>query len=186
MKQLIAASCNVDLQAKNGLTALQAAERHGNAGIAMLILNRKQETPLLGRRVVINGLVAKPELNGRTGTAVSFDDGKGRYSVELDGTSSFLMMKPCNLLPTVCVVWLYVACFFHSLAYTTKALLMSLFYCRLTPRRPKSSSKMLIRRWQMSTKRIAKVSRKQRRETAARPEENFLPHRNASQGAGKL
>ena len=37
---------------------------------------------MLGRRVVINGLVAKPELNGRTGTAVSFD--KGRYSVELD------------------------------------------------------------------------------------------------------
>jgi ubiquitin C len=59
---------------------------------------------LLGRRVVINGLVAKPELNGRTGTAVSFDDAKGRYSVELDETSSF-MIKPCNLLPTpVCSV----------------------------------------------------------------------------------
>ena len=55
---------------------------------------------LRGRRVVINGLVAKPELNGRTGTAVSFDEDKGRYSVELDGTSSSLMIKPCNLLPT--------------------------------------------------------------------------------------
>ena len=54
-------------------------------------------TPLLGRRVVINGLVAKPELNGRTGTAVSFDDDKGRYSVELGDTSSSLMIKPCNL-----------------------------------------------------------------------------------------
>jgi hypothetical protein len=30
-----------------------------------LIRNKKQETPLLGSRVVINGLVAKPELNGR-------------------------------------------------------------------------------------------------------------------------
>jgi hypothetical protein len=67
-------------------------------------LVRKEETPLLGRRVVINGLVAKPELNGRTGTAVSFDDAKGRYSVELDDTSSSFMIKPCNLLPMVCSV----------------------------------------------------------------------------------
>jgi hypothetical protein len=29
---------------------------------------------------------------------VSFDDDKGRYSVELDETSSF-MIKPANLLP---------------------------------------------------------------------------------------
>jgi hypothetical protein len=73
--------------------------------------NKEHDSPLVGRRVVINGLVAKPELNGRTGTAVSFDDDKGRYavkldqpsspySVELDDTSSF-MIKPCNLLPTV-------------------------------------------------------------------------------------
>jgi hypothetical protein len=68
-------------------------------------LVRKEETPLLGSRVVINGLVAKPELNGRTGTAVSFDADKGRYSVELDDTSSSFMIKPCNLLPTmVCSV----------------------------------------------------------------------------------
>ena len=51
--------------------------------------------------MVINGLVAKPELNGRTGTAVSFDDDKGRYSIELDDTSSSLLIKPCNLSPTV-------------------------------------------------------------------------------------
>jgi hypothetical protein len=101
-EQLLAARCNVDLQEYHGATALQAAERHGHAGIAKLIRNRKQETPLLGSRVIINGLVAKPELNGRRGTAVSFDSDKGRYSVELDGTSSF-MIKPCNLLlPTVC------------------------------------------------------------------------------------
>jgi hypothetical protein len=122
--QLLAARCNVDLQDDNGVTALELAEDQGHAGIATLIRNRKQETPLLGRRVVINGLVAKPELNGRTGTAVRFDDDKGRYSVELDDTSSSLLIKPCNLLPTVrCVVWLYVACCFHC-ADTTKALLM--------------------------------------------------------------
>ncbi len=50
--------------------------------------------------MTINGLVAKPELNGRTGTAVTFDDDKGRYSVKLDEAS--FMIKPCNLLPTVC------------------------------------------------------------------------------------
>jgi len=67
-----------------------------HAGIATLILNRRHDTPLLSRCVVINGLVSKPELNGRTGKALSFDYDKGRYSVQLDGTSSF-MIKPCNL-----------------------------------------------------------------------------------------
>jgi hypothetical protein len=44
-------------------------------------------------RVVINGLVAKPELNGRTVMAVRFDDDKRRYSVEFEDASSF-MIKP--------------------------------------------------------------------------------------------
>ena len=65
-------------------------------------VNTAPNTPLLGKRVFINGLAAKPELNGRTGTAVSFDDAEGRYSVELDwsrdGTFSSFMIKPCNLL----------------------------------------------------------------------------------------
>ncbi len=102
-KHLLATRCNVDLQTKRGLTSLQLAKRGGHAEIATLIWNKKQATPLLGRRVVIHLLVAKPEFNGRTGTAVSFDDDKGRYSVELDDTSSgaSLMIKPCNLLPTV-------------------------------------------------------------------------------------
>jgi hypothetical protein len=113
-KQLLAARCNVDLQANDGATALQFAEGQGHTAIASLILNKKQEKPLLGRRVVINGLVAKPELNGRTGTAVSFDDAKGRYSVELDGASSSFMIKPCNLLPTaVCSVALCTLLFSH-------------------------------------------------------------------------
>jgi ankyrin repeat protein len=99
-KQLLASRCNVDLQDKTGLTALQVAEHFGHAGIATLIRNKKQETPLLGRRVAINGLVAKPELNGRTGTAVTFNDDKGRYSVKLDEAS--FMIKSCNILPTVC------------------------------------------------------------------------------------
>ena len=112
--QLLAARCNVNLQTKDGETALQVAESKGHAGVATLIRNRKQETPLLGSRVVINGLVAKPELNGRTGTAVRFDDDKRRYSVELDGISSSVMIKPCNLLPTpVCSVALCSLLFSH-------------------------------------------------------------------------
>jgi ankyrin repeat protein len=122
-EELLAASCNVHLQDNDGSTALQFAEDQGHAGIATLIRNRK-ETPLLGRRVVINGLVAKPELNGRTGTAVSFDDGKGRYSVELDSTSSSFKIKPCNLLPTqVCSVALCSLLCSHC-ADTTKSLLI--------------------------------------------------------------
>ncbi len=101
-KQLLAVRCNVDFQDKDGGTALQAAEWHGYSEIAKLIRNKGLETPLLGRRVVINGLVAKPEHNERTGTAVSFDDNKGRYSIELDDTSASLLIKPCNLSSTVC------------------------------------------------------------------------------------
>jgi ankyrin repeat protein len=112
--QLLAALCNVHLQANDGATALQLAEECGHAGIATLLRNRKQETPLLGSRLVITGLVAKPELNRLTGTAVRFDDDKGRYSVELDGTASSLMIKPCNLLPTpVCSVALCCLLFSH-------------------------------------------------------------------------
>jgi ankyrin repeat protein len=102
VKQLLAVRCNVDLQMKKGHTALycaasgrailrytalqvaghtalQVAELCGYNEIATLIRNKRVDTPLLGRRVIINGLVAKPELNGRTGTAVRFDEDKGRY-----------------------------------------------------------------------------------------------------------
>jgi hypothetical protein len=87
-----------------GLAGLEFNESHGL--LFMSSLNSKvttaPSTPLLGKRVCINGLAAKSELNGRTGTAVSFDDAEGRYSVELDwshdGTFSSFMIKPCNLL----------------------------------------------------------------------------------------
>ena len=40
---------------------------------------------LLGVRVVISGLVGKPELNGSHGLAKTFDASNGRYGVEIDG-----------------------------------------------------------------------------------------------------
>ncbi len=77
-----------------------------------MIRNIKQEAPLIGTHVVINGL--DPKLNGRTGTVVSFDDDKGRFRVDLDGTSSSLMIKPWNLLSTtVCSVALCSLLFSH-------------------------------------------------------------------------
>jgi hypothetical protein len=84
-------------------TPLQVAERNGHTELSTLIHNKNHDTPLLGRRVVVNGLVAKPELNGRTGKAMTFDYDKGRYYVELDDTSSLpVMIKPYNLLPVRC------------------------------------------------------------------------------------
>ena len=100
---IIAVRCNVDLRSEVGSTALQVAQEKGHIEVVKL-LRKMQEAPMLGRRVIIVGLVAKPELNGRTGTALSFDDHKGRYSVELDYPSSSMLIKPCNLLPQVCSV----------------------------------------------------------------------------------
>lgn len=53
--------------------------------------------PLVGQRVKIDGLVAKPELNGTEGLALSFDDGKGRYNVQMDATGSSMALKPTAL-----------------------------------------------------------------------------------------
>ena len=53
--------------------------------------------PFAGRRVRIDGLTSKPELNGQVGVAIGFDDAKCRYTVRLsDGRS--LALKPAALL----------------------------------------------------------------------------------------
>lgn len=41
------------------------------------------QSPLVGQRVLIHGLQARPELEGRTGIAESFNPATGRYVVEL-------------------------------------------------------------------------------------------------------
>ena len=52
--------------------------------------------PLVGRRVQIQNLASKPELNGTYGLATSFDDAKGRYNVKLqDGKD--IALKPSSL-----------------------------------------------------------------------------------------
>lgn len=53
--------------------------------------------PLIGRKVKIEGLASRPELNGTSGIAVSFDDGKGRYNVKLESSGDFMALKPANV-----------------------------------------------------------------------------------------
>ncbi len=70
-------------------------------GTVLSSLPEVAPTPLLGKRVKIEGLVATPELNGRHGRASHFSDEKGRYVVQLEGQgpsgeSSFLI-KASNL-----------------------------------------------------------------------------------------
>uniref|UniRef100_A0A7S3FH35 Uncharacterized protein n=1 Tax=Haptolina ericina TaxID=156174 RepID=A0A7S3FH35_9EUKA len=55
--------------------------------------------PLVGRRVYIAGLASKPELNGKQGFAVSFNDDNGRYNVSIDGHTDVMALKPVNVLP---------------------------------------------------------------------------------------
>jgi len=54
-----------------------------------------------GTRVTLQGLVAKPELNGQTGVVVSGPNARtGRFTVQLDGGSGPFELMPANLEPT--------------------------------------------------------------------------------------
>mgnify|MGYP006129457523 CR=1 FL=1 len=54
------------------------------------------DVPLIpGTRVLISGLNGRPELNGTHGTILSFDQGKGRFAVNLDSDEKILL-KPVN------------------------------------------------------------------------------------------
>ena len=55
-----------------------------------------KRAPLVGKQVLVHGLVAKPELNDRTGTAAGWDSARGRYSVRLQDGST-VALKPANL-----------------------------------------------------------------------------------------
>jgi len=55
-----------------------------------------KRAPLVGKQVLVHGLVAKPELNNRTGTAAGWDSERGRYSVRLQDGST-VALKPANL-----------------------------------------------------------------------------------------
>lgn len=55
--------------------------------------------PLVGRLVRIDGLNSRPELNGRTGQAVSFNEASGRYNVQLQRPhEELLALRPVNVV----------------------------------------------------------------------------------------
>jgi len=56
------------------------------------------DAPLLGQRVVLDGLSSRPELNGRRGVAQSFEG--GRYLVALEGGGERVRVRPDNLSPS--------------------------------------------------------------------------------------
>ena len=51
----------------------------------------------LGMKVKADGLAAKPELNGRVGTVVKYDEGKGRVGVEFAPPFGILSLKHSNI-----------------------------------------------------------------------------------------
>jgi len=53
----------------------------------------------IGSKVVLKGLVARADLNGRSGVVISFDAERGRFGVEVDGKVDPLALKPVNLQP---------------------------------------------------------------------------------------
>ena len=53
--------------------------------------------PLIGKRVAIFGIVARPELNGRVGRALSYDANCERYAVELEIGGEQILLRPTVL-----------------------------------------------------------------------------------------
>ena len=53
----------------------------------------------VGMRVVVSGLVSKPEYNGRVGRAVSFETSRARYAIDLDGERLALKAENLSLAP---------------------------------------------------------------------------------------
>ena len=52
--------------------------------------------PLLGRSVLVSGLIARPELNGTRGVAVTYNAETGRYNVRMP-QGEVIALKPTNL-----------------------------------------------------------------------------------------
>ena len=109
VQELLEAGASSKLCHPDGGTALQIAELRGHAAIAELLRRHATSLPatakpsapptpsLVGRRVRIGGLQARPELNGRCGVAELFDVAKGRYKVAVEGEAEAVMLKPANL-----------------------------------------------------------------------------------------
>ena len=106
VQELLWAGASTELRNQEGSTALEMAEYEGHTATAELLWEHAAKLPaavaaptpnLLGRRVRIDGLQARPELNGRNGVARRFDAAKGRYEVGVEGEAEPLLLRPANL-----------------------------------------------------------------------------------------
>ena len=116
VQALLDAKADASLQEITGGTALKMAEHYKHAAAAQLLRQHAKRqtaeaeavvahdaatapTPknLSGRRVRIDGLKGRPELNGRCGVAGRFDAAKGWYEVAVEGEAEAVLMKPANL-----------------------------------------------------------------------------------------
>jgi ankyrin repeat protein len=115
VQALLDAKADASLRGISGSTALMYAEHQKHTATAQLLRQHaKQQTPeaeavvahnaataptpsLSGRRVRIDGLKGRPELNGRCGVAGHFDAAKGRYKVAVEGEAEAVLLKPANL-----------------------------------------------------------------------------------------
>jgi ankyrin repeat protein len=115
VQALLDAKADASLQTISGSTALMMAERYKHPATAQLLRQHAKRqtteaaaaaahdaaaapTPSLsGRRVRIDGLKGRPELNGRCGVAAYFDAAKERYEVAVEGEAEAVLMKPMDL-----------------------------------------------------------------------------------------
>jgi ankyrin repeat protein len=115
VQALLDAKADASLQDTNDTTALMLAEHYKHAATAQLLRQHAKRqmteagaavvhatatapTPnLSGRRVRIDGLKGRPELNGRCGVAGRFDAAKGWYEVAVEGEAEAVLLKPANL-----------------------------------------------------------------------------------------
>jgi len=115
VQALLDAKADASLRGTDGSTALMYAEHQKHTAAAqMLRQHAKQKTAeaevavahnaataptpnLSGRRVSIDGLKGRPELNGRCGVAGRFDAAKGWYEVAVEGEAEAVLLKPASL-----------------------------------------------------------------------------------------
>jgi hypothetical protein len=60
----------------------------------------QQSLQLVKSRIIVSGLVARPELNGRVGTITAWIGAKGRFAVKLEGVTEPVLLKRLNLVTT--------------------------------------------------------------------------------------
>ena len=81
------------------MPSLPEPEQRGKDGPCIFRPSRK--LPYVGKKVVVTGLKARPELNGKTVSCLHYDEAKRRYAVQFEGVNEPLgdplLIKPDNL-----------------------------------------------------------------------------------------